>query len=117
MLIIREEQMQTLERYMEDQQLRQQASQLRAAWPAQTADLSETALVQFVRDAIRAAARYDIILAADFPAYFGFAVRYGIEFERHPRPAWARAIFTSLSLTGAEKLRRLAEGDDPGRTE
>ena len=107
MLVIRNEQIATLEseqpKVFEDHMVKH----LREFFPELTENMAETRLRQFIRDEIETAHEFDIEEADQTAVYISamFALRPDSEVDTEP--TWVKELLADLELSAEEKIEQL----------
>ena len=119
MLMIREEQIKVLSRYMVDQFENDVVKHLQRKFPQKTEGMPEGELRLLIQAGIENAQRYGIAVEADVVRYVECMMTYGVEFDTDPAAPWAGEILNDAELLGREKTKRLIqhlEKDSEGKT-
>jgi hypothetical protein len=109
MLVIREEQMKVLSRYMVDQFQNDAGKYLRRKFPEKTAGMPEGELRGLIQTGIENAQKYGIAVEADVVRYLECMMTYGIAFDSDAATPWAGKILNDPGLLGRAKAKRLLE--------
>jgi hypothetical protein len=107
MLVIREEQMEVLSKYMLKQFEDRMVIHLNQNFPDETKNISESDLRETISTSIDKAAKYDVTDETDVERYLEYAVRYDPDFDTNPNLPWATKILGDENLTGTEKMNQL----------
>lgn len=105
MLMIRQDQMETLNQYMLDKYEDLVFFHLTENYTDTCAALGEDGVRETIRHGIRRAQSYDIRIEADISRYIDMMFRFGKDFDTDPDLPWAAAILGDENLVaGFEKL-------------
>ena len=107
MLKIRQEQLDVLNKYVEDQYKERLQTYLRTEYAPEAAPMSEDELKQLVDTGVQKALTYDISSKRDVADYLVLLLRHGVDFERQPQHAWALDILKSEEMDGETKILEL----------
>jgi hypothetical protein len=104
-MVIRRQQMEVFRSYTRQQFEKRMAAHLRAAFPEQTAKMTEPDLQAAVRARIEESISYGLDYEKEIERYLDYTVIYGAEFPSLP---WAKAIL-GTGESGPTKVRQLEE--------
>lgn len=107
MLIIRNEQLDVLKKYMLDQFEDRMFIHLRTNFSEQTKTFDELYLRKMIRFGIDRSKKYDVIAENDIRQYLEYMIMYSPNFDQIPETAWAGEILRDNSLNGTEKMRQI----------
>jgi len=107
MLVIREEQLNVLKKYMLDQFEDRMLTHLRKNFSEHTKTLDDQYLREMIRFGIERAKKYDVILEDDVRQYLEYMIMYSPNFDQIPETAWAGKILRDNNINGTEKMRQI----------
>ncbi len=88
---------------------RRLVTHLKAVWPAECAELGDSALDEIVNNATKRAASFGLSAEYDIVRYMDLTFLLGKDFETNPLAAWTRPILGDPSLAPAAKMDRVYE--------
>jgi hypothetical protein len=109
MLVIRQQQMEVLGKYMQKQFEDRLAAHLRTRFPQQTKEMAESAIHALIAGGIEKARRYGISSEDDVRRYVEYMARYGQDFDTDRKTVWARRFLRDKDLDGTSKLNKMDE--------
>lgn len=109
MLIIRNEQMEVLSKYMLKQFEDRMVTRLRSKFPDQTEVLMERELRNLIHSGIEKAEKYNVTIEYDVQRFLEYMFTFGAEFDSSPETAWAEGIFRADNINGPTKMDQLEE--------
>jgi hypothetical protein len=109
MLVIRQEQMEVLGRYMLRQFEARMVLHLRATFPEPLRGMSESDLRDMIRDGIDKAAQYDVTTEGDVQRYLECMVLLGPNYDRDGELPWAGEILRRKDMDGQAKMDAIDE--------
>ncbi len=107
MLMIRDEQMEVLSKYMLKQFEDRMVSHLKKNFANETRGTSDLVLRKTMRISIDKAAKYNVTDETDVKRYLEYVVRYGLDFDTNQNLIWATKILCEGNMTGTEKMNQL----------
>ncbi len=109
MLLIRHEQMETLERYAAKEFEDRMVRHLKTSWTEEYEALGEAAARETVRKALKNAGNYCVESEYDVARYLNIMFALGHDFDTDDRFPWANSILASPDLEGSAKMDQLCE--------
>jgi hypothetical protein len=76
-------------------------------YPNETRDMNDDEMLQFVREGIENAAKYNIVERNDVLSFLEYMTCFGKNFETNPANEWATKVFNIKNLQGVERIIRL----------
>lgn len=107
MLIIRNEQLDILKKYMLDQFEDRMLVHLRTNFPENTKKLDDSYLREMIQFGIDRSKKYDVIAENDIRQYLEYMIMYSPNFDQIPETTWAGEILKDNNLNGSEKMRKI----------
>lgn len=107
MLKLRQEHLDVLNKYVEDQYKRRLQVFLRTEYAPEAAAMSEDELKQLVDTGLQKALDYGISSKRDVADYLVILLRHGVHFEQQPQHSWALDILKNQEMAGGTKILQL----------
>ena len=109
MLIIRPAQMEVFRRQAVDRFVERMVQHVAREFPDRYAALGEAETEDFVRTAIKRAAKYRIEHEGAVAVYIELMLEFGEGFERAPNREWAGNILANVELPGVKRIDMIRE--------
>jgi hypothetical protein len=109
MMVIRNEQMEALSKYVFDEFLKRMVVRLRNTCQTETQFMDDGAFLNLVRDGVDHASEFKIREEENLETFLEYTVRYGKEFYATPLFHGARGVLESSQLDETEKMNRINE--------
>jgi hypothetical protein len=104
MLIIRSEQMDSLNAHMRERFIKETVAFVRDIFPEQTDQMQTGEMRRFVQEGIEKAARYNILSERDVTLFIALMMGLGVEFDSQEENSRIHGILSSPELDQQEKI-------------
>jgi hypothetical protein len=109
MLVIRNEQMDTLSRHLVGSFINRMVAHVKEFWPEKCEELGEEAVRESIRDAMDIAREFGIINEYDVGRYIDLIYEFEWPADEGPDTPWAEDILNDADLDGTTKMDCLYE--------